>query len=291
MVGEIKTLVLGASGYLGTVIYDHFKSRHPTYGTYMNSKSGTLVHLDVRDRNQVRGLLKDVKPDTLIVCTGITDVELCEENRELAFETNVIGIENIVSSYTGKLVYFSTDFVFDGEKGCYAEEDKMNPINYYGKTKAEAENIITGSSADYLIARVAALYGGAFENGKFVSWCKSKLAGGEEVRAITNYIRSPTYVLDIPPAIEKLVESSAAGVYHVAGPDRLSSYDMAKVIARKMGASAGLVKPISDVEYATKARRPRDATLNTQKIKDIGVTMTSFEDGADRLLSRQVNGL
>jgi dTDP-4-dehydrorhamnose reductase len=280
-VDKNKILIIGASGNLGQSLYSHLKTEHEVTGTYYNNPLAGLRRLDIRDGPSTAQIIRDCRPDIIMVAGGLTDVDLCEKNRELAFSVNVLGIKNITENFNGKTIYFSTDFVFDGEKGNYLEDDATGPLNHYGITKSQAEKTIL-ESGDNIVARVAVLYGGPIRKGKFTDYCIMKLSEGKTVNAITDHIRSPTFIPDLPPAVDALIEKNHSGIIHACGPETLSAYDMAKTIQERIG--KGKVNPVASKDYSQTAQRPKKSSLNTSKLKSLGIRIRPFSEGIKTIL-------
>ena len=179
------------------------------------------------------------------------------------------------------LVYISTDYVFDGERGFYSEDDVPNPVNYYGLTKLLGEVAVSSSLPDNsLIVRVSGLYGYS-PTGKrnFGITALEKMLKNEEVKAFTDQYLSPTYVPFLAEKLLRLVErgSEINGVVHVAG-ERVSRYEFALLLARILGRDQELVKPTSMEELRLPARRPRDSSLDTSRAQALGLGLPSHEE-------------
>lgn len=249
----MTVLIIGASGFLGSRLFAELSRQFKVVGTYFSKPAGDLVPLDTSDRKQVVALLRAIRPDILIDCGGMTRPDACERDQQRAYQINVEGVANLVDFSNCKTIYFSTDYVFDGEKGQYAESDEPNPINYYGWTKREAEKIVLGARSDNVVLRVAGLYGDSRRNNEFLS----SLTEPVIYRAIDCF--SSNLLLD------DLVQNlsffwSTSGLYHLANSQALSRYEFAVKAVRILGLPAEVVGK-SACEIYRIAQRPRDSSL------------------------------
>jgi len=282
---KTKVLVIGASGLLGSKLYEHFSTLqdYQVIGTGLKYHDRGLRYYDITSKDF--SLFKETKPDVVIHSAGVTNVDYCEKNQEEAGKVNFEGTENVIEACklnNSKLVYFSTDFVFDGKKGDYKEEDAPNPLSYYARTKLKSEQIVKNSGLDYLILRVAVLYS-AKQNGKFVDWCITQLRTKHYIDLVADHIRTPTLVDDIAQALDFLLKNKKSGIYHVAGSERLSAYSMGLRIAEVFNLEKEYIKPILSNKFKQPAQRPRDSSLNTQKLRSDGIKMSGFVEGLEKI--------
>lgn len=162
-----------------------------------------------------------------------------------------------------RLVYVSTDFVFDGARGMYREGDPVSPISVYARSKLMGE-CLAGELPGSAIARTSVVYGSARQN--FVSWVRDSLAKKQAIRVVTDQYNSPTLSYDCAEAIEAMIRNDAEGIYHVAGSERISRFAFAEKIARFYGLDGGLIEPVETATLGQKARRPTDSSLDVRKI-------------------------
>ncbi|MFH2020860.1 MAG: dTDP-4-dehydrorhamnose reductase [archaeon] len=275
---EIKKIILlGAGGFLGSKLFSVLKKEFDVVPYYFKKSPS----LDVTNRDDVFEKLRDA--DIVINASGLTNVDLCETDKKLAYSVNVEGTRNIATACKKnriKLLHYSTDAVFKGDKGDYVETDETGPVNYYAKTKLLAEEIIQKLD-DYMIMRVAILYGynGNGTERSFVIWVINSLKQGKAIRVVSDQIGTPTLIDDIAEATGKLIEKNTKGIYHVSGSQKLSRLDMAKIIANEFGFDKKLITPIKNDDLQLAAPRPLDTSLNIQKLLKSGITMHTFEEG------------
>lgn len=273
-----KIFITGGSGLLGKALVKIFDEKYYTY--YPPREV-----MDLQDKEKICNFFELSKPDLVIHAASLTDVDYCELHQGEAHQVNVEGTRNIIEACKKanvKLVYISTDFIFDGQKGNYGEDDITRPINYYGKTKFMAEVLVKNSGLPHLIARVSILYG-RYPNKKFVHFVIDKLKKGEEVHVAKDHYGSPTLVDDIASALHHLCLKEKTGVYHVAGSERLSRYEMALKIADAFTFDKNLIKPIAAATLKQPAKRPMDSSLCIDKLKKEGVEMSDFSTGIKKM--------
>ncbi len=282
----MKILIIGASGVLGSRLYnDAIKKKWNAMGTYCSHECVGLSYLDVRDKNSLEKVFNLFKPEAVVMAGGITDVDLCTLKPKLAKDVNIKGTTNLVKKikeYSSKLVYVSTDYIFDGENGPYSETDKPNPINTYGVTKLEAENIIKSKLKDYLIIRTAQLYGvverSSAQNRNFTVKIIHNMQNNKKVYAADDLYSTPTYSGLLSDIAIKLIEKNSGGLYHGAGAEFINRYDYVNKIADIFNLDKSLIQKVKLEDLKLKARRPKKGGLKIDKIgKAISITPGSYE--------------
>jgi len=254
-------LIVGGSGQLGRELAKRFEGALLTYNT-TPVEGG--VRLDLTDPLMVEDLIIKRRPSVIVNTAAYTDVDGCEDNRELAYRVNTLAVKHIVRAARlvgSYLVHVSTDYVFDGEKGDYREDDTPSPINHYGLTKLLGE-AYASSYDDALIVRTSGVFG---QKNNFPLVALQKLRKGERVEAVEMWY-SPIHASNLATAMVELIKRRLTGVIHVAG-ERVSRYELAQAIAKHIGADPELVVKIPYTQARFKARRPMDSSLNSQKAK------------------------
>ena len=267
----MKLLIIGASGVLGSRLHnDTIKKKWNVMGTYCSHEHEGLFYLDVRDENSLEKAFNLLEPEVVVMAGGITDVDLCTLKSKLAEDVNIKGTLNLVKKikeYSSKLICVSTDYIFDGENGPYKEEDKPNPINKYGETKLEAENIVRSKLKDGLIVRTAQLYGIDHTGKNFVLKIIRNMKSGKKVYAADDLYSTPTYSGLLSDMLIKLIEKNAEGIYHGAGREFINRYDYVNKIADVFELDKSLIEKVKLKDLKLKAKRPKKGGLNTDKIK------------------------
>ena len=289
----MKVLVTGGTGLLGYWLVDAFLSKgFEVYATFNEKNPPGLearwVRMNLEDPGSIAGVAREVKPDILIHSAAYTDVDGCELNKAKAYRVNYLGTELLVKAFRDLeyFVYISTDYVFDGERGLYKEEDLPAPVNYYGLSKLLGETAVRAVLSERsIIVRVSGLYGYSPTGKKnFGIIALEKLLRREAVEAFVDQWLSPTYIRFLAGALVKLTELKPTGVLHLAG-ERLSRYEFAVSLARVLGVGEELVKPRPLGSIKFPARRPRDSSLDVSKARDLGLTLPPVLDSLKDMVS------
>ena len=260
-------LVVGGTGLLGREIV---RIAQPSFTYFHTEVHNENAHpLDVRDAQKCTELLETLKPESIIFCSALTDVDACETNPELAYAINTHALQPFIeycSQNHAFLVFVSTDYVFDGKSGNYRETDEKNPVNVYGKSKSLAENLIFASGINYAIVRASVIFGATEASGKknFVLWVYENLRNGKAVNALVDNVVSPTYNVYLAHAILEIVERKLCGVWHVASAAGISRYEMACRVKEAFGLP-GEVVPARMEQMKWRAHRPGNSSLDVSK--------------------------
>jgi len=236
------------------------------------------IFLDITDEKMVRKTIKELTPDVIVHAAAFTNVDKCETEQKTAFEINANGTKNIATGaydVHAKLVSISTDYVFDGEKGNYRENDKTNPVNYYGLTKLEGEKMVMHHCDNFVIARTSVVYGSHKKN--FATWMIEELKQENPIHIVTDQWVSPTLNLDLAEQVLALIEKDKTGIFHTAGAERISRYDFALKLAEVFDFDYSLIRPATASNMNWIAKRPVDSSLDVTKISNIKKPYTVSE--------------
>jgi dTDP-4-dehydrorhamnose reductase len=267
---EVKLLVTGATGLVGReVVSAAVRRGHTVYAGWHERRpeAGTPVKLDITDSGSVRNAF-DMSPDVVVHLAALTDVDRCEVNEAMANELNCLATESIAREAVARgvyMVFVSTDYVFDGKRGLYAEDDKPHPVNKYGWSKLKGEQAVEDASVNSCIARISTPYGVHPFRRSFATFLADKLAAGEEVSVASDQFTSPTYTVDLSLALVEIAERRIAGILHVSGSERCSRLNFATALADRLSLDKLLIKPVLMSEIPWKAPRPRDSSLNVNR--------------------------
>jgi len=267
-----KLLVTGASGLLGSKLVGIARETFEVIPTHSSAPLfPDSIKLDITDLDQVSEVFNRTQPDHVVHPAAMTNVDKCETDKGTAWKINVHGTENIAlmcRKHVARLVYVSTDYVFDGEKGLYTEEDATAPINYYGLTKLEGEKKVKQHCKNYIIARTSVLYGWHKQKINFATWVINSLRNNMPISVVDDHFNSPTRADNLAEIILEMLQKNLEGTYHTAGDERISRYDFARAIAKIFMLNEELITPTKMSELETWiARRPRDSSLNVNKAK------------------------
>jgi dTDP-4-dehydrorhamnose reductase len=267
----LKLLITGASGLLGSRLAElAIRENHEVYSAYSQHQPtyGTPIQLDISDKNHVEKAFKKIEPEAVVHTAALTDVDKCELEKELAWKINVEGTNHIATAsacMNSHLTYVSTDYVFDGEKGCYREENQANPISHYGYTKLKGEEIIKEHATKWCITRPSVLYGWLSHKQNFATWLINNLNQKKEVKILKDQYISPTLNTNLAEMLLEIAERNMTGTLHTAGATRVSRHEFALKLAEVFNLNIDLVKPAKMNEMPWRAKRPRDSSLNVSK--------------------------
>jgi len=288
--------VTGASGMLGTSLVAHLSEKHKVFATSRSKGiEGDNIEWDCFDLTDIALLnewLEKSKLDVVIHCAAIVNVDACEENVELATELHVEttkAMADYLGSSDGRLIYISTDSVFDGEKqGAYSESDLENPLNVYAKTKLMGEKPVQ-LMTNGLVLRTN-IIGWTRENSvSFSEWMLKGLTDNIPLNLFYDVNFSPLNVYDLSIIIEKIIQNPIFGLYHCASSDGISKYDFGRKMAEIFQLSDSNINRISVDDMEFKASRPKNMALNINKIS--AVLEYDFPNAIDaiKLMKRQYN--
>jgi dTDP-4-dehydrorhamnose reductase len=297
-----RILICGSNGLLGQRLALMLSSQ-TEYEVLNTSRKRSFVfddrlfdytQLDITKKGDVKSLVSSFHPTTIINTAAAADVDWCEQHREDAWKINVVGVENLIEATRkvgARLIHISTDYVFDGTHGPYSEDDKPNPISYYGKSKLASENAIRIAEITHTILRTIVLYGtGIGLRDCFPAWVIKNLRGRKVVRCSEDQISNPTHVNDIAYATVKAFELNRDGIYHVCGDERVSRYQFAVRTAEVFGLDPGLIQAVKSADLNQIAPRPRVTGFVTLKAQtELGLKSLDITQGLT-LLKRELQG-
>ena len=267
-----RILVVGAKGMLGR---DLVKVLYSTFRTDKHSNWEVLEwdidEIDIREEKRTVTKIESFRPEIVINVAGYTDVDGCESNEEKAFAVNAEGMKHVALGALrcrAKVVYLSTDYIFDGKKRePYLEDDPPNPLSVYGRSKWKGEQYVRELVEDALIVRTQWLYGRNGNN--FVTSILRQVREKKVLSIVNDQIGSPTYTVDLSEAISVLLQYDARGVFHVANSDLCTWYTFGQAILKLSGVERVKVIPISSKELGRPAVRPPYSVLHCQKLKQV----------------------
>jgi dTDP-4-dehydrorhamnose reductase len=273
----MRVTLFGASGLLGQDLVQALKAEQLTA---LSSKDA-----DLRDHSRIREVIRDSRPDWILLSAAYTDVDGCELNRDLAFAVNCDGAVNVADSAReagSRLIFLSTDYVFDGSKRSpYQTTDARKPINVYGESKARAEERLLEILPEVCIARTSWLFG---HGGKCFPATILKLASTRPVISVVNDQRgSPTFTRDLAAALVQLCRASARGIVHVTNSGDCTWYEFAREIVR-VSELPTKVKPVTTAEFPRPAPRPAYSVLSPDSLHAYNVRMPEWQDALRRYL-------
>ncbi len=275
--------MIGAKGMLGRDLMGVLLSSLPNDEVI----GWDIEEIDIQKEEDTVFKIEKLRPDIMVHIAAYTDVDGCELNEEKAFAVNAEGTKHVAltaSRCQAKMVYLSTDYVFDGNKRePYLESDSPHPLNVYGRSKWKGEQYVQELVKDPLIVRTQWLFG---RYGKNFVTSILRQAGEKRVLSIVNdQIGSPTYTVDLAKAISALIQFDASGIFHVANSDLCTWYTFGQAILKLSGIDKVRVIPISSKELGRPAIRPSYSVFNCQKLKKrTGLTLRSWSEALKEYL-------
>ena len=283
-----KILIIGANGFTGRQILNDLSvhtqykvtgcSLHPDI---LPNDAGKyrFIETDIRNEADIKRLFEEVQPDVVINCSALSVPDYCETHHEEAYLTNVTAVSQLAvfcEEYKSRFIHLSTDFVFDGKINedaglLYTEEDIPAPVNYYGYTKWKGEEKVAETCSSYAIVRVAIVYGRALpgQHGNIVQLVMNRLKAGQEIRVVSDQWRTPTFVGDLSDGIQRLIENTANGIFHICGDECLTIAEIAYQVADYMKLNRTLIYPVTTEEMQESTPRPRFSGMSIEKARTI----------------------
>lgn len=269
----MKLCIIGIAGLLGSNLAYCLKNKYRVAGIdrhEVEMKDVDAYNLDITDYKKVEEVLKRIKPDVIVHCIAEVNVDRCEANREKAYITNVDVTRKLIEiseKLNCKMIYISTDAVFDGEnRKLYTEEDITNPINYYGKTKLIAEEYVLEKSKN-LVLRTN-IYGYNYRNKKSLTeWMVDSLLENEAITLFDDVIISPILVNEFSRILEKIIDNDLYGIYNLCGTGSISKYEIGKVLKEELKINSGEIIKGSIEEFNFIASRGKNLSLSNEKLR------------------------
>lgn len=290
----MKILVTGANGLLGQKLV-RLLNEHQEITTIATARTRdpkstpnqALLPLDITNPMQVQSVLTQARPEIVINTAAMTQVDQCESDQEACVKVNTTAVGYLVKTCkeTGSLlIQLSTDFIFDGGHGPLDETAMPGPVNFYGESKLRAETLIQESNAAWCILRTVLVYGYTGEPGRsnIVLWVKKSLESGKEIQVVNDQWRTPTLAEDLAMGCYLAATHKARGIYHIAGKDMLTPFDIAEMTAEVFGLDTTLIKPTDSTKFRQPARRPqRTGFLIDKARRTLGYEPHSFREGLE----------
>ena len=266
-----RLLITGASGQLGNSVLNQLFGKYDLLSTdiiHTNRSDVPFAILDISNFAKIKNILSEFNPDVIINLAAYTDVDGCELNQNKAYLLNSKSVEMLSDNFNGQFIQISTDYVFDGISGPYTENDDTNPINIYGKTKLQAENVLDHSDNDWCILRTNVLfdyYKGT--EASFIKWVIDSLKSNKSINVVDDQWNNPTWTLNLAEIIELIIKNNVKGLYNYGGADYLNRFEFAQIIADIFNLDKTLISPIKTQSLNQTAKRPLKGGLKIEKIE------------------------
>lgn len=291
----MKVLITGGSGLLGSALLRSIPEGFEVAATYRSAIPAQIsggydpYQLDLCDRDLLMNIIDQVSPELVIHTASIGNVDYCEQHPEESRQVNVLGTHYIIEaciSHHCRLIYTSSNAVFDGDHAPYAEGDQPNPKHQYGKTKLAAEQLILASGLDAAIIRPILMYGWhtQAQRSNFVTWLLGELSQENPVRLLDDVYCNPIPVSQCAEAIWVSGRKKHTGLFHIAGKDRVSMYELGLAVARIFGFDTARLQPVSRNDLPQLVHRPADTTYRTDKMERVlGLIPRSLREGLKQM--------
>jgi dTDP-4-dehydrorhamnose reductase len=300
----MKVLITGANGLLGQKLVSYCQRNNVCFlaTSAGENRNPSLPEkyfktVDITDKQSVYLAITDFQPTHIINTAAITNVDDCEINQELCYKVNVEAVRILFDLAAANHIHFqqlSTDFVFDGEKGDYSEEDEVNPLSVYAKSKVSSEKILLESDyTNWSIVRTIIVFGAGYNlsRSNIVLWAREALMKGDVLTIVDDQFRAPTWADDLAMGCMRIIEKNRKGVFHISGPTTFSIIELVQKIARFKNISMNSVVPTSSESLNQKAKRPPKTGFNLTKAKiELSYSPHSFERALELLETELVSG-
>ena len=265
----MKILITGSSGFLDKNLYERLKRQNKIVGVDKNKSEFTDYLIDLADTKETEGLIKIVTPDIIIHTAALSNVDYCETHREEAYNANIQVTKNLIDgleNQKAKFIFISSDYVYDGIRGNFNEESKPNPLNYYGKTKLEAEEIVKRYK-NYLIIRPTVMFGWDEGGKNFFMQLFQNQKEKKLMKVPIDQYSNPTYVNLLVEIIYKSILKNLTGTFIATGPETINRYDFGLKISNVLDFDKKLILPVKTKDLGQIAQRPLNCGTCSSKIK------------------------
>lgn len=293
----MNVLITGGTGLVGEALIAAARVRHRLtvlhrrdYAVGAEEVEGVVA--DVRDRDRLGELFRRGRFDVVIHAAGVANVDYVERHVDEGWSSNVVGTQNVVDltlKHGVRLVYLSSNAVFDGRRAPYRETDPTNPVNHYGRIKVECENLVARCCPEAAIVRPILMYGWQPPQARpnMVTWLLDRLRRGEPTHLVTDVRENPLWSGQCAEAIWRIVERGKTGIFHLAGRDVVNRYEFARTVAEVFGLDAALLNPVDSAFFPTIARRPKNTAFLTERMEtELDLEPLSLVEGLHRMLGR-----
>lgn len=287
-----KILITGSNGLLGQKLVnimakaDRFRVVATSKGENRNANTQNYIYhsLDITNASELRRIIDEERPYGMVNCAAMTNVDICEKEREACYAVNVRAVKDMAEIAKQKdihVIHISTDFIFDGKSGPYDEEARPNPVNYYGGTKLESEQVLVSRLEKYTILRTILVYGmvPGLNRSNIVRFVKDSLENRKEITMVNDQYRMPTLVDMLANACITALDDAVYGIFNVSSSKMLNIYEMALEIANTFHLDTTLIREISTSDLNQPAKRPHTTGFILDKsLQHLNLPLQSFNE-------------
>lgn len=292
--GKMRLLITGTNGLLGQKLVGLLQEKPEVTLLATSRGENKLAQifpdvkfrgLDITRQEDVNAAFEAFEPTHVIHTAAQTNVDTCETERESCYAQNVTALEYLVAAcekHNTHLTHVSTDFIFDGVAGPYDEDAQPNPVNYYGQTKLEAEEIVQKAACQWAIVRTVLVYGIVPDYGRsnIVLWVKSSLENNKTIQVVNDQFRTPTLAEDLAQGCWLAAQKNATGIFNISGEELLTPYQMALQVAAYFNLDASLIQKTDGTRFSQPAKRPPRTGFIIEKAKrELGFKPHTFSEG------------
>jgi dTDP-4-dehydrorhamnose reductase len=295
-----KVLITGSNGLLGQKLLDLYLTIEDIEliatargeNRYPRKEGYTYTSLDITNEKEVQHVIAQHAPDCIINTAAMTNVDSCETDKEGCDKLNVDAVAYLIAAANtagAHLIHLSTDFIFDGKKGPYKEDDEPNPLSYYGHSKLLAENMVREYCTKWSIARTVLVYGvvNDMSRSNIVLWAKGALEKGQPINVVDDQFRTPTLAEDLAKGCQLIENKQAKGIYNISGKDQMSILELVQRVANYFDLDASVLRVVSSESLNQPAKRPPLTGFDlTKSRKVLGYEPHSFEQGIGVLMEQ-----
>ena len=278
----INTAIIGATGFIGTHFFSEYRRVSPEcIGTAFSNIRPDLIFFDIRNPDITQLNLEETNHKEVLICSGMTNVEYCENNPDESYEVNVRGTLKLIRQLEKcsiKVNFFSSDYVFDGKCGFYDDNAETLPTTEYGRQKVRVEKEIPNLTDNYLIVRISKIVDKEKDDETLLNKIARDLKAGKVIKVAKDQFFNPTYIYDLFCAFTVVQEKHLNGVINIASPSRISRFEVARSIAVSMGVNLDLLQTINLYDIPSMVGRPLDTSLNCTKLKRLGFNFTPLDE-------------
>ena len=289
-----KLLVLGGSGLVGSSFINSSKNDYDVIFSYNNNKikipNTQSFQINLLNDDKIEKIIENYNPNIVLHTIANSNLDLCETDHDITDRLHIDVTQKIVNACTSinsKLIFLSTDAVFEGQLNKkYCETDTPNPINYYGKTKLKAEKIVLNGSINNVVLRTSVIYGW-HEKSRFTNWILSYLKDNRIVDPFSDQFNTPTLIDDLIQVILKILDKDISGLYHATGKTCLNRYQFAMLLAEKFSYDVSLIHSVTKLEKKQNAPRSISTCLDSTKLENLlNFSFSDISAGIDFIFNK-----
>lgn len=285
-----KIVYTGVTGLLGGYFLKKESSGFDIIGISnknIRQDGKNFFQLDITEKDKLKELIDQLSPDIIIHAASLGNVDYCEKHPEEAKIVNIEGTRNVIEaaqSINAKLIFLSSNAIFDGETPPYNEQVAPKPVDVYGHTKTEGERLIRNSTLEYVILRLITMYGWPQPNGRGnpVTWVIENLKKGQKVNIVNDIYNNHLYAAQAAEVLWEIIKEKKVGIYNIAGGDCINRYQLALKVAAVFDLDSSLIIPVSSDFFANIALRPKNTCFDTTKMQEeLGIKPLSVDEGLE----------